>query len=186
MNKILLIFTLLLFSNVYSQEIPNIEKEKRPYFLINGELKKFEKVKAKFDFKVKGLGYGGSETFLTAFEKTSPVRYKADELPRIIIKITGDEDPEDYINIFRQTRKKRKKDRRRFKQSSMALGGKARDVSDSVVSFELNKIGENVYEIEFDNDLTPDEYAIVPIKNMGGNSLNSYNSQQTIYCFGVE
>ena len=185
MNKIFLLITLLCVKG-FSQDLPEVEKEKRPYFLVEGELINFEKVKAKLDVKVKGLGYGGTDTFLTAFDKNSTVRYNANELPKIIIKITGDEDPEDYINIFRQTTNKRNKDRRRFKQSSMALGGKTRDVSESEVPFELNKISENIYEIEFDEDLTPNEYAIIPIKNIGGNTLASYNSQQIIFCFGID
>lgn len=180
------ILILLIIAKGVSQDLPVIEKEKKPYFLVQGELKNFEKVKAKFDVRVKGLGYGGSETFLTAFDKNSPVRYKAGELPKILIKITSDGDPEDYLTVFRQTRKKRKKDRRRFKQSSMALGGKARDVSEAEIQFELNKVGENIYEIEFDNELLPDEYALVPIKTFSHNPTAPYNSQQTIYCFGVD
>jgi hypothetical protein len=185
MNKLIVIIAVMLVSvKAYSQNIPNVEKEKRPYFLVEGELKKFEKVKAQLDIKVKAMGYGGSESFLTAFEKKSLVRYKVGELPKVIIKITGDEDPEDYISIFRQT-KKRKRDRRRFKQGSRSLGGKSRNVLDAEVSFELKKIGENIYEVEFDDDLIPDEYAIVPIKSTAANPLFAANSQ-TIYCFGVD
>ncbi len=185
-NKITLLLLMLLTStNVFSQKIPNIEKEKRPYFLVDGELKKFEKVKATLDVKIKAMGYGGSESFLTAFDKKSPVRHNLGEMPKIIIKITGDEDPEDYISIIRQT-KKRKRDRRRFKQSSRSLGGKSRDVSNSEVSFELRKIGKNIYEIEFDEELLPDEYAIITSKSMSTSLLSTSHSVQTIYCFGID
>lgn len=186
MRVIFTFFLVVLSQSLYAQDVPTPEKNKRPYFLINGELAKAEKVKADLDFKVKAMGYGGSEAYLTAYENKSKVRFSSKNIPKIIIKLEGDEDVEDYITILRQTSKKRKKDRRRFKQSSRTLMGKSRRTDDAQVSFELEKISANTYQIIFDNPLSPDEYAVVPVTESSEKSILSVGRKQTIFCFGID
>jgi len=164
----------------------NPEYASRPYYVEDNELISFEKVKAKIDIKVKALGYGGANTYLTAFGKDSNVKFKKGNIPKIIIKLEGNEEPEDYISILKSEKSKSNKDRRRFKQASMALGGKARDVSENEIIFKLKKIKLSVYELEIDDNIDIGEYAIIPVIQSNGNSLMSYNSTQNIFCFTIE
>lgn len=157
----------------------------RPYYVNNSELISFEKVKAKIDIKVKALGYGGSNTYLTAFGLNSNIRFKKGEIPKILIKIEGDDEPEDYLTILKSEKSKKKTDRRRFKQASMALGGKTRDVSDNEINFSLKKLGNNIYELKIDEDIEFGKYAVIPNIQSNGNSILSYNSTQKIYCFDI-
>ncbi len=192
--KLLLLF-LIISTSTTAQEIPNPEFTMRPYFITDGQLENFEKVKAQIDIKVKGMGYGGSETYLTAFNEESSIKFESNKIPKIIIKIEGDEDPEDYISILKSTKKKKlikfnkkkkKEGRRRFKVASRAMGGKVRDVSNSEITFVIKKIKGNIYEIIIDTELETGEYAIIPIQQSNGNPLLSYNSTQKIYCFGIK
>jgi len=162
----------------------NFEFSSRPYYLNDGELKNFEKVKAKFEVKVKGMGYGGTESYLTAFGEKSNVRFDK-SLPKILVKYEGNGDPEDLLTIVKAKKSKRKKDRRRFVQSSMAFGGKTRDTSKSEILYTIKKINENIYEIIIDSELVSGEYAIIPALNSGNNSLVNYNATSKIFCFGI-
>jgi hypothetical protein len=162
------------------------EYSNRPYYLNDNELVSFEKVKAKIDIKVKAMGYGGANTYLTAFGVESSTKFTKGKIPKILIKIEGEDEPEDYISILKSEKRKRKKDRRRFKQASMALGGKARDVSENEIDFELKKVSKNIYELIIDETIDFGEYAIIPASNSNGNSLLSYNSSQKIYCFSIK
>jgi len=170
----------------YSEIDLEPEYSVRPYHVNNNELLSFEKVKAKIDIKVKALGYGGSNTYLTAFGIESSTRFKKGEIPKILIKIEGSEEPEDYLTILKSEKSKRKKDRRRFKQASMALGGKTRDVSDNEINFTLKKLNNNIYELRIDENIEIGEYAVIPNIQSNGNSILSYNSTQKIYCFAIE
>jgi hypothetical protein len=187
MKNICILLLLFITGMVSAQEIPEPEYSMRPYYLDNEKLITFEKVKAELDMKVKGLGYGGYVSYLTAFEKSSSVRFTTNDIPRIFILIEGKVDPEDIVSVFRQTKRKRKKDRRRFKHSSRALGGKVRDVSDNQIPYEIKRVRDNIFEISFDKVLEPDEYAIVAVAasdNQNPFALGS--TTQKIYCFGID
>jgi hypothetical protein len=190
MKYIIIIATTLLFNSGIAQSIiPEPEFSGRPYFLKNETLKSFEKIDATIDVKTKALGYGGMDMYLTAFEKKSNVRFTQSEKPRIIILVEEKKDPEEAFKILRQTKKKRKKDRRRFKLSSMALGGKARNVSENKIEFEVKKIRDGIYEIIINDTLEQDEYAIVPTNNQasgGSSGFMSMGGSQKIYCFGID
>ena len=92
-----------------AQEIPEPEFNARPYYLKDGELVNMERADARFDVKVKAFGYGGHDSFLTAFGSQSSVRFNKDALPRIFIKFDGNIDPEELISILKAETKKRKK-----------------------------------------------------------------------------
>ncbi|PCH77719.1 MAG: hypothetical protein COB98_02670 [Flavobacteriaceae bacterium] len=166
---------------VYSNET-DLEPEysSRPYFVKNGNLKSLEKVKAEITVKIKAFGYGGSSTYLIAFGRNSKISFEKDNIPKIIVKVESNEDPEDFFTVLKHMSKK-SKDRRRFTLASRALMGKARDVSKNEVEFEIKKIKNNIYEIIFE-DLEYGEYAIIP--QIKGEL--SPGSVQRIYCFGIE
>ena len=149
------------------------EYSNRPYYVNNNELIRFEKVKAKIDYKTKAMGFGGSNTYFTSFGIESSTKFKKGKIPSILIKIEGMEDPEESIIILKSEKTKKNKDRRRFKQASMSLGGKSRDVSDNEISFKLKKVSHNIYKLEIDETIDLGEYAIIP------------ESSKYIYCFAI-
>ena len=169
----------LMGAPVIAQTIPDPEFTARPYSLSpDGTLKDLERVDASIDIKVKGGGYGGSETFYTAFSGKSPVRFSKATLPRIIIRVEGGVDPADLVVL---SVAEVKKDRRRFLQGSMTLYGKARDVSASFIKVEFKKIRDGVYEVVLPADIAPGEYAIMPIAD--GKSTPAGTK---ISCFGID
>lgn len=181
-----LILGIFFHQNLLAQEtIPEPEFSERPYYLINGEFKNLERADATLDVKVKGMGYGGSEHFYTAFGEESPVRFDIDNLPRIFIKLDLEVDPEETIDIVRKD-KKNKRNRRRFKQGSRSLGGKTRDVSENKVVFSTKKIRNGLYEIIFDQGLKAGEYAIMPITKQSVSVFDAGSSTVKITCFGID
>jgi hypothetical protein len=145
-----------------------------------------ERSDASLDFKVKGMGYGGSEYFYTAFDSKSTVRFSMNDLPRIFIKLEGNIDPEELLLIVKEETKKKKKGRRRFKQGSRSMGGKARDVSENQVSFSIKKTRDGVYEIVFDQGLEQGEYAFMPFSDTNTNPLLGGSTKTIITCFGID
>ena len=162
-----------------AQTFPDPEFSSRPYFIANDStLKTLEKTEAKYEIKIKGMGYGGSEVYYTAFKPKAEIRFSKVSLPRLIIKIETDIDPSDIVTLIKAVVLS---DRRRYVQSSMALGGKARDISKYYVKLEFKKIQEEIYEIILPQNMEVGEYAFMPILFDSGNIM-----KQKIYCFGVD
>jgi hypothetical protein len=186
MKKLILIMTILvtLVTVSFSQSFPEPEFSLRPYFLLgDNTLKNFERADAQMDFKIKAMGYGGSEIYITAFSPTSDVRFSKNVMPKIIVKIAFNVDPADLISL---SLGEVKKDRRRFLQSSIALGGKARDVSWNNVPLDFKKIREGIYEIVLPSNIQAGEYAFRPINDGSGNQIGSYTTKVKISCFGID
>lgn len=178
--SILILF--LLCSFIQQDSLPEPEFSSRPYYLKEGQLVNLERVDALYEVKILFLGYGGSEAYYTAFLPTSTVRFKKESLPRLFIKLEGKVDVSDnpillYVGQM-------KKDRRRFKVASQALGGKARDVTSAIITPTLKKIREGLYEIIFENGLLPGEYAFSPISPPDVGTLSN-TAKIKICCFTV-
>lgn len=185
MKKSLLAIVLLAVSAtlVSNQTLPEAEFSGRPYILTpDNKLDNLERADAQVDVKVKALGYGGSETYYTVFSAASPVSFSKEKLPRLLIKLDGNTDPAEVVVLSKAIIKK---DRRRFLQGSNALGGKARNISDSFVPLEFKKLKEGLFEIILPADIAPGEYGFMPITS-GGNTLGTYNANVKIGCFGVK
>lgn len=180
------LFFLLISSILIAQEanIPEPEFLNRPYYLEEGELKGFEKIDGVIDIKVKAMGYGGSDTFYTAFNSESTKRFTNNNFPRIFVKLESGIDPEEVITILKKD-KKRKKNRRRFKIGSRKLFGKARNTNSNIISFDIIKIRNQVYEIIIDTELKPDEYAFAPMSKTNTDLLSASTSVK-MYCFGID
>ncbi len=175
------------FNSLLAQDgiIPNPEFNSRPYILNNGELENIERTDATMEVKSKGLGYGGVEIYYTAFGSESNTRFNKESLPRIFIKLEGNIDPSEIILIVKEDTKRKKKDRRRFKQGSMKLGGGARDISENQINFSVKKIRDDVYEIILDIAIEPGEYAFMPISDASINPLTAGSTKTKISCFGI-
>lgn len=185
MKKLQLLILLILssLSSIAQDSLPVPEFNAMPYYLNNGELIVIERNEAVFDTKVKGMGYGGGEYFYSVFGLTSKTRFDKNKFPRIFIKVETKGDPKDLIEIVAEDTKK-KNDRRRFKQGSRNMYGKAKDVSENKVEFVLKKLKPNVYEIIFESPLKPGEYAFMPVYD---DTLNPLNGGATkVSCFGID
>lgn len=154
------------------------EYAQKPYYPANGVLVDFEKAKAEIVSKVEGFGLGGTKTFLTILSGKSDVRFDKDEVPKIIVKFEGKEDPEDYFIVMKAMKYT---DVRKFLLSSRSMTGSARKTDENEVSFEMKKIKDNTYEITLDK-IGKGEYALIPhedIEYTPGASVK-------VYCFGVD
>ncbi|UPT68015.1 MAG: hypothetical protein M0D57_04965 [Sphingobacteriales bacterium JAD_PAG50586_3] len=180
-KKLFLSFLIVfVFGAIQAQTtLPNPEFSGRPYYVSGSELKALERADATVDVKVKGMGYGGMETYYTVFGKTSSVRFKKAEMPRLVVKIDGSADPAESIVLARTF--ELKKDRRRFIKGKSKLGGKSKDISKYDVALDFKKIGDGLYEITITGALEPGEYAFMPIlsDNGGANKIK-------LTCFGVD
>ena len=187
MKKIILTIAILIsgFSSILmAQSFPDPEFSSRPYILdVDKTLKNLERTDAQIETKVVGMGYGGFETYYTAFEPESDVRLSMNSLPKIIIKIEGNVDPSEIISLSEAVVKR---DRRRFLQNSRGMGGRARDISDTYINLEFKKIRDGIFEVILPSDIQPGEYAFMPINSGGSNTLQTYNSKVKISCFGID
>jgi hypothetical protein len=187
MKKIIFTIAILISgfsSNLMAQSFPDPEFSSRPYILeANKTLKNLERADAQIETKMVGMGYGGVETYFTAFEPESDVRLSMNSLPKLIIKVEGNVDPSEIISL---SEAEVKRDRRRFLQSSRGIRGRARDVSDTYIKLEFKKIRDGIFEVVLPSDIQPGEYAFMPINSGGSNSSQTYNSKVKISCFGID
>ncbi len=169
---IVFVFT---FCRSQSISIPDPEFSSRPYYLKDTTLISLEKTAASID--VSGMG---GNVYLTAFKPKSEVRFSKDALPQFYIKIDGGGDASDKVDVSIAVVKK---DRRRFTQESTNLTGAAKDIGATKASVSVKKVRDGLYQIVFDNPLSPGEYGFMPTLDMGslmgGGKLN-------LYCFGVD
>lgn len=165
-----------------SSVVPIPEFSARVYYLNNNELNDLERVSATVDVKVKAFGYKGADVFLTAFNSQSNIKFSSNNIPRFIIRIEGNIDPEDVLTIVSKSPSK-KKDRRRFKIASQTLTGRSRDISDNEVTYSVKRVRDNIYEIFFEDHLASGEYAILPISDKETNLSNS--TKVKITCFSI-
>lgn len=182
--KILLVF-LSFFSiqfSSFSQEIPIPDFAKRPFILNEeNELVDFERLVAVVDFKIKGMGYGGSEIYYTVTPSRSLKRYPLSNLPKFVIKTEPNQDPSEVIYLSKAFEVNSK--RRRFLTSKLSLTGKSKEVDSQFIQIDFKKISEDVYEIIIIEPIGNGEYAFIPFdtaessRNMGGKVF--------INCFGI-
>lgn len=182
MNKcILTLLTILLTGSLNAQSVPDPEYSSRVYYLDeDGTLKDLERGRASVDIKVKGMGYGGSEIYFTVFNAASTKAFESDGMPRMFVELQGDVDPNEVVILGRA---EIKRDRRRFLQADMALGGRARDTRDAYIPLDFTRIRGELYEVEFPEGIRPGSYAFMPIGESGENI--SYGSKVYISCFDV-
>lgn len=180
---VLLMFGSFAQSTIFCQTLPVPEFTSRPYLLLpDSTLQDLERADAKLDIKVKGMGYGGSETYYTAFQPKSTVRFPHGSIPRIVIKFDSNVDPTEKITLVKATVKS---DRRRFLMGSRSLYGKVRDVSKAQVVVAFKKIGDRYYELQFPNGLEAGEYAIMPMMDANSNNYLTGGTMK-ITCFGID
>ncbi len=164
----------------------NIEEPEfidRPYWVKpDASLNNLERGDATIDFKVKGMGYGGSETYYTVFEKQSSVRFKSGQEPSIVVKVGDKTDPSE---LFILSVADSKGDRRRFLLSSRSMTGSSRNLDPTEVNLEFKKIADGIYEIILPTGLAPGEYSFLPMASEG-TGLFQTGHKVKITCFGID
>lgn len=184
MKKFLLLMTFLgIQFSTYSQEIPIPDFAKRPFILTEeNELIDFERLVAVVDYKIKGMGYGGSEIYYTVTPSRSLKRYPLSSLPRFIIKTEPNQDPSEVIYLSKAFEVNSK--RRRFLTSKLSMTGKSKEVVSQFIEIDFKKLTDDVYEIIIVDFIGNGEYAFIPFdtaesaRNMGGKVF--------INCLGVD
>jgi hypothetical protein len=107
LTQIVLAILLISSDTLFAQSIPEPEYSGRPYTLApNNTLNDLERTDAQVDIKVKALGYGGYESYYTAFSAKSEIRLNKNNLPKFIIKIDANTDPSELISMAKAKIKK--------------------------------------------------------------------------------
>lgn len=178
---------LIITGNLYAgvcmaQEVPMPDYSARPYQLKpDNTLQNLERTDASTDMKVKAAGYGGVEIYYAAFGTSSTVRFLAGSLPRLVIRLAENIDPEESITL---SKAEVKKDRRRFLQSSHTMTGATRNTEGTDVKLEFKKLREGLFEILLPRNLVAGEYAFMP---MGDQNISLTSvSNIKISCFGID
>lgn len=155
----------------------------RPYWVKpDATLNNLERGDATIDFKVKGMGYGGSEIYYTVFPKQSNIRFKSGQEPSIIVKVGDKTDPSE---LFILSKAEVKTDRRRFLLASRSMTGSARNLDPTEITLEFKKLREGVYEIILPKGLPSGEYTFLPMASEGTGVLQTGHKVK-ITCFGID
>lgn len=178
--KILSAVSLFSISILCAQEIRVLE----PYYLKEGKPEQFEKATAKIEAKAVGMGYGGVNNYLTVFNsKSSTVRFKNNEIPKLYIKLPDNASSES-ITVVKADKLKESKTYRRFVQSGVSAGG-AKDMSKYQIVLPLKNTENNVYEIVIPQNLESGEYSFV-ISSAVQYDPFANPMEKKLFCFAIE
>ncbi|HEV8514764.1 MAG TPA: hypothetical protein VGQ59_15880 [Cyclobacteriaceae bacterium] len=173
---IIILATLAFAINVKAQDIPKPEFTRKPYILEGGTLKDFEAVTPTVDGKVKGLGYGGYESFYVAPGISSPVKFSTAAGSKIVVLMDDNTDPSELFVLMKVSEVK--KESRRFLALKTGFNSSSK-MKDSKITLSAKKIQERYYELVPQTlILLPGEYAI-----MGTGIAASPTSK--LFCFGA-
>ena len=79
--KTLILAQILITLALFNQNHPEPDYFNQPYFQNDSnQLEKIEKADAKYEIKVKGMGYGGYDMFFTALGSQSTKRFSKEKL----------------------------------------------------------------------------------------------------------
>ncbi len=151
---------------------------------LSKKLKNLEKASAELDIKIKGLGYGGSESFLKISGLQSSVLLPSAQAVFIVKLPDAETDPSSYIELYSF---ESDQDRRRVKIASRKMMGKTRNVTVPTVSLGFSKVVSGVYLITTNQPLKKGSYGFVldPASLNSGLALGAKQSA-TVFAFDIE
>lgn len=118
-----------------------------------------ERQKGVVQFKVKALGYGGSESFTEYSGIRSPVRFSSADSVLFVVRLSQGIDPQSVVTIRKLTI--RKGNRVNMNITSSFIGMNPRNVSDaSNISYNAQKYGAEFFKIIPQAPLSSGEYVI--------------------------
>jgi hypothetical protein len=168
--------------NANAQEIPIPDFTKRPFVLNEDNiLTDFERNVAVIDYKIKGLGYGGSEIYYSVTPARSLVRYPLSNLPRFIIRTEPNQDPSEVIYLSKAFEVNSK--RRRFITSKLTLFAKSKEIDSQFIQIDFKKLADDTYQIIIVDPIGNGEYAFIPFDT--GGSATNMGGKVFINCFGI-
>ena len=176
--KKLFTFLLLLSHQVFGQDYSQVEFNNRFYFETgSNKIIETERADAIVDSRIKGMGYGGTVTYLTVFSGESPNQFHKDSIPIFYLKVEDGVDPNEtyVIQLGDASSKKRK-----FMQGRRGMYGKSKDISDKFIKLQFEKVEKNLYRVKLPKNLTKGEYAFVNQTN-----INTTTTAAKVSCFGV-
>lgn len=138
-------------------------------------LKDLEKINAEIDIKIKGFGYGGSESYLKLSGIKSTVDFQISEAVFIIKLPDAETDPSTYVELYKF---ESDKDRRKVKLSSRKLSGRSKNVDIHKLELIFKKITPGNYLITVPKELVAGNYGFVidPSSISSGFTLGSKSS----------
>jgi hypothetical protein len=156
-----------------------------PFYIIGDSLSPFEKVGAKLESKVIGMGYGGVNSYYTVFNSPhSPLCFNRDSIPDFVITVDPGTDVFEMVMIIKADAVKNKT-YRRFVKGGQSMAG-TKDMGAYQIIPELKLIGKDKYQIMLPS-MTQGEYAFMPIlKGSQGNSIRTASGNYRLYCFGIK
>jgi|GEM_PF-1084108 len=174
-------------NTLLAQDVPEPEFNSRLYYLDStSTLVSFERTDAPFETKIKALGFGGGDGYLTLPRPKSKVRFHANSIPKIVIKTSDGEDPADIIKIVPISNISDKGERI-LKVVQVGYGtvftGHSK-VNHDFLEIAFKKIRPQLYQLVFDN-IQPGEYAVYP-NEITNDKPKKGISTYKIYSFGVD
>jgi len=156
-----------------------------PFYMENDSIKSFEKVGAKLEAKVIGMGYGGVNSYYTVFNSPhSSLSFKRDSIPRFVITTDPGADVFEMVLIVKADVVKNKT-YRRFVKGGQSMGG-SKDMGAYQIVPELKQIAKDRYQIVLPQ-MAPGEYAFMPIyKGNQANNIRTSSGNYKLYCFGIK
>jgi len=188
MTKLICALTIIIvssfFGNTYGQNskatIPEPEFLNQINFLEKqtNTLQKLEKTTAQLKSKIKGLGYGGSEIQYQVEGGKSSVQLPSQDSYSFVVSFgEGMGEPSAWFTLHKAEIKKEKRQAVYF-QASMT--GKTKN-PDNLITYDVRKVKDKVYEIIPSSTLAKGEYFFV---NKG--SAAKYNGQaMEVFCFSI-
>ncbi len=179
--------SLFLFLQLTAQQslpVPEFKNTINHVDTINKTLRNLEKATAEVDIKIKGLGYGGSESFFKVSGKESSIVLESGQAFFVVKLPDADTDPTTYVELYKF---ESDKDRRRVKIGSRKLLGKTRNVEIPNVNLSFSKISAGCYLITVAQILKKGNYGFVidPASITSGVTLGSKHSA-TVFAFDIK
>ncbi|MCO5249727.1 MAG: hypothetical protein M9887_12355 [Chitinophagales bacterium] len=177
---LLTIFMLWSYATIVSAQslIPDFKNQ--PYAINGGDhLLKLEKQTVEMKTKAKGMGYGGVSSYINLIPNASPVVLDGSNV-NFVIKTDDDVDPETlfYITKCKTNNKSRQVEMQRT-SAFAAYGAGGKSTKKDQVSYEIEKIQDNVYKIVIGN-LEAGEYAFI------NTAQGASGSSSIVYAFGIK
>lgn len=156
-------------------DIPKPDAYNIPYYIKGDKLADMERAATSLD-----IDKNGYITFVTS-KMESPCQLKEKNLPQMVIRIKGNENPSELFTLLSIESTKST----RIIPTGKKLGGTPKNISNSIIKIDFRKIKNELYEIILPPNLPVGEYAFLPTNESNNLNLSNPVSFEVSF-FGVE
>lgn len=156
-------------------DIPQPDAFNIPHYIKGDELAELERAATSLE-----IDKNGYITFVTD-KMESPCQLKEKNLPQMVIRIKGNENPSGLFTLLSVESTKTT----RIIPTGKKPGGTPKNISSSIIKIDFRKIKGDLYEIILPSNLPVGEYAFLPTKESNNLNLSSPVSFEVSF-FGVE